>query len=92
MSKVTIDDIAKRVNVSKSTVSRCLNGGSVKPSTRDKIQKIVDELDYHPNAFARLNAKQSRMIGGDCSDYQFQSNCTCYKLRRKLYFYYLTLA
>ncbi|MEE1410648.1 MAG: LacI family DNA-binding transcriptional regulator, partial [Bulleidia sp.] len=63
MSKVTIDDIAKRVNVSKSTVSRYLNGGSVKPSTRDKIQKIVDELDYHPNAFARLNAKQSRMIG-----------------------------
>lgn len=37
MSKVTIDDIAKRVNVSKSTVSRYLNGGSVKPSTRDKI-------------------------------------------------------
>ena len=35
----------------------------MKPSTRDKIQKIVDELDYHPNAFARLNAKQSRMIG-----------------------------
>lgn len=63
MSKVTIGDIAKRVNVSKSTVSRYLNGGSVKPSTRDEIQKIVDELDYHPNAFARLNAKQSRTIG-----------------------------
>jgi len=51
------------VNVSKSTVSRYLNGGSVKESTREKIQEIVDEYDYHPNAFTRLNAKQSRMIG-----------------------------
>ncbi len=51
------------MHVSKSTVSRYLNGGSVKPSTRDKIQKIIDEYDYHPNAFARLNAKQSKMIG-----------------------------
>ena len=28
MSKITIDDIAKKVKVSKSTVSRYLNGGS----------------------------------------------------------------
>lgn len=63
MAKITIDDIAKKVNVSKSTVSRYLNGGSVKASTRKKIQEIVDQYDYHPNAFARLNAKQSRMIG-----------------------------
>ena len=28
MAKITIDDIAKKVKVSKSTVSRYLNGGS----------------------------------------------------------------
>ena len=42
MAKITIDDIAKKVNVSKSTVSRYLNGGSVKASTREKIQEIVE--------------------------------------------------
>lgn len=63
MAKLTIDDIAEKAHVSKSTVSRFLNGGSVKPSTREKIQKIVDDYDYHPNAFARLNAKQSGIIG-----------------------------
>lgn len=40
MAKITIDDIAKKVNVSKSTVSRYLNGGSVKASTREKIQEM----------------------------------------------------
>lgn len=63
MEKITIDDIAKIAHVSKSTVSRYLNGGSVKPSTKDKIQEIIEKYDYHPNAFARLNAKQSGMIG-----------------------------
>lgn len=63
MSKMTIEDIAEKAHVSKSTVSRYLNGGSVKQSTKDKIQRIVEKYDYHPNAFARLNAKQSGMIG-----------------------------
>lgn len=63
MNKMTIEDIAEKAHVSKSTVSRCLNGGSVKQSTKDKIQRIIEKYDYHPNAFARLNAKQSGMIG-----------------------------
>lgn len=63
MNRMTIEDIAEKAHVSKSTVSRCLNGGSVKQSTKDKIQRIIEKYDYHPNAFARLNAKQSGMIG-----------------------------
>lgn len=39
MAKITIDDIAKKVKVSKSTVSRYLNGGSVKESTRKKYKR-----------------------------------------------------
>ena len=61
--KMTMDDIADRAGVAKSTVSRCSNGGSVKESTRQKIQKVIEKYNYEPNTFARLNAKQSNLIG-----------------------------
>lgn len=63
MGKMTIQDIARKANVSKSTVSRYLNGGSIGQETQDRIRKIIEEYDYRPNAFARLSAKQSGMIG-----------------------------
>jgi len=40
-----------------------LNGGSVRASTGQKIKKIIEEYNYEPNVFARLNAKESRIIG-----------------------------
>lgn len=61
--KMTMDDIAERAGVAKSTVSRYFNGGSVKEATRKKIQKVIEKYNYEPNAFARLNAKQSNLIG-----------------------------
>lgn len=61
--KLTINDIAKMSGVAKSTVSRYLNGGSVRTSTGQKIKKIIEENNYEPNIFARLNAKESRVIG-----------------------------
>ncbi len=61
--KLTILDIAKMANVSKSTVSRYFNGGYVKEETREIINNIVEEHDFTPNAFARLNAKRSNIIG-----------------------------
>lgn len=63
MGKLTIQDIARKAGVSKSTVSRYLNGGSIGKQTQEKIRQIIEENDYHPNAFARLSAKQSGMIG-----------------------------
>ena len=51
--KLTINDIAKMSGVAKSTVSRYLNGGSVRPSTGQKIKKIIEENNYEPNVFAR---------------------------------------
>ncbi|MGM9941342.1 MAG: LacI family DNA-binding transcriptional regulator [Bulleidia sp.] len=63
MGKMTIQDIAGKANVSKSTVSRYLNGGSIGQETQEKIRRIIKKYDYRPNAFARLNAKQSGMIG-----------------------------
>lgn len=61
---VTINDIAKKAGVAKSTVSRYLNKGSVSPQTREKIDKIIKETGYTPNAFARsLKAQKTNMLG-----------------------------
>lgn len=56
-------DIARMAGVTKSTVSRYFNGGYVKESTRERIQDIIREYNYEPNAFARLKAKESNVIG-----------------------------
>lgn len=61
---VTLNDIAKMANVSKSTVSRYLNNGSVSQKTKDKLDKIVQETGYQPNAMAQsLKATRSNMVG-----------------------------
>ena len=56
-------DIADMAGVTKSTVSRYFNGGYVKESTRERIQEITREYNYEPNAFARLKARESNVIG-----------------------------
>lgn len=59
-----ISDIAKLAGVSKSTVSRYLNNGSVSQKTRIKLSRIINEHDYQPNQFAQsLRATQTRIIG-----------------------------
>lgn len=62
---VGIKDIAKKANVSISTVSYALNGSSrVSEKTREKILKIANELDYIPNlAGQNLRRKQTNIIG-----------------------------
>lgn len=53
-SQIKIYDVAGRAGVSLATVSRVLNHPEkVKAGTREKIEKIIRELDYKPN----LNAK-----------------------------------
>lgn len=62
--KSTIADIAKIAGVAKSTVSRYLNGGSVSDATRRKLEQVIKETGYIPNAFAQsLKAKKTNMIG-----------------------------
>lgn len=60
---LTIQDIAEAAGVAKSTVSRYLNNGAVKESTKKRIKEIIEEVNYEPNAFARLKAKKSNIIG-----------------------------
>jgi LacI family transcriptional regulator len=61
----TIKDIAKAAGVSITTVSRALNGfDDVNKDTKERINKIAQELSYTPNAVARsLVSKRTRTIG-----------------------------
>ena len=61
----TIKDIAKRANVSPSTVSRVLNNsGYVKEETRIKINEAIKEMNYTPSAIARsLSRRETNTIG-----------------------------
>lgn len=62
---VTINDIAKAANVSPSTVSRTIaNNPRISKATRERILKIMQEMNYHPNIIARsLANKSTRIIG-----------------------------
>lgn len=62
---LTIDDIARLAEVSKTTVSRVLAGSSlVKESTFRHVQKIIDENNYEPSELARsLATKKTNTIG-----------------------------
>ncbi|WP_086810334.1 LacI family DNA-binding transcriptional regulator, partial [Streptomyces reticuliscabiei] len=54
---MNIGEIAKRAGVSRSTVSYALSGKRpVSEDTRQKIQRVIDELGYQPNASARALA------------------------------------
>lgn len=61
----TIKDIAKAAGVSLATVSRVINNGpKVGDGTRERIKKIMEEMDYRPNANARaLVTKRSASLG-----------------------------
>lgn len=59
---VTIDDVAKRAGVSRTTVSRVINNnGYVKAETLDKVQQAIAELNYRPNIAARGLVTNRRM-------------------------------
>lgn len=52
-------DVAQRAGVSKTLVSRLINGQSgVSQASREKIERAMRELDYVPNAVARSLAFQ----------------------------------
>lgn len=64
-NKVTITEIAKKANVSPSTVSRVLRSSAgVAQDKKDAVMKAVAELNYQPNIFAQsLASGQSMTIG-----------------------------
>ncbi|MFD6276709.1 LacI family DNA-binding transcriptional regulator, partial [Streptomyces sp. NPDC060209] len=62
---VTLADVAARARVSPATVSRVLNGNyPVASSTRERVLRAVDELDYVLNGPASsLAAATSDLVG-----------------------------
>ncbi|WP_213989312.1 LacI family DNA-binding transcriptional regulator [Sodalis sp. dw_96] len=62
---ITMQDVAKKAGVSKSTVSRVLAGNNyVKESTRLRVSNAIEESGYRPNLVARSLATQnSQSIG-----------------------------
>lgn len=66
MKKLTINEIAERAGVSKTTVSFYLNGKTNKMSeeTKQRIGHIIHETGYEPSAAARaMKARSSGLVG-----------------------------
>ncbi|MDO6561308.1 LacI family DNA-binding transcriptional regulator [Paraglaciecola chathamensis] len=61
----TIKDIAKAAGVSPASVSRVINNGpKVGAKTREKIKRIIREMEYQPNANAQaINMQNNASIG-----------------------------
>ncbi|WP_338238709.1 LacI family DNA-binding transcriptional regulator [Persicobacter diffluens] len=62
---ITISDIAIKLDISKSTVSRALKDHpDVNPETKRRVKALAEKLDYEPNLLASsLAKKQSNLIG-----------------------------
>ena len=60
----TIKDVAKMAGVSMSTVSKYINGGTVRPEKLEAIRHAIEALDYRVNPFARsLKVQRDRTVG-----------------------------
>jgi LacI family transcriptional regulator len=65
MPTLTLEDIAKKAGVSRSTVSRVINNQpSVRPEVRKRVWCIIEETGYQPNLAARSLASQRTSIIG----------------------------
>lgn len=60
----TMKDIARMTGLGLATISKYLNGGTVRPKNKKLIDDAVEALQFVPNEFARsLKTRQSRTIG-----------------------------
>lgn len=83
----TIYDISQKAGVSIATVSRVLNGhAKVSEKTKAKVLRIMQELEYEPNALARgLGTGSMKTIGILCDNIAdiYMANAVAY-LEREL--------
>jgi LacI family transcriptional regulator len=63
--RITIKDVAQEAGVSTQTVSRVMNKFSyVSDETRHRVEKVVEQLGYHPSTLARsLSQQRSYTLG-----------------------------
>ena len=64
-TQVTIKDLAKKLNISVSTVSRALrNASDINPETKRAVLALAKELNYEPNVMAQgLVKRKTKIIG-----------------------------
>lgn len=64
MGKATIKDVARITGLSLGTISKYMNGGTVKIKNQEKIDAAVQELNYHVDEYARgMITNKTRTIG-----------------------------
>lgn len=63
--RVTIKDIAKKLNLHHATVSRALrNDPRVQTKTREAVIALANDMDYHPNSIAQsMTTRSTKTIG-----------------------------
>lgn len=65
MSSLTLEDIAQQAGVSRSTVSRVVNGHpNVRADVRQRVWEVIRSTGYHPHAAARTLASQRSWVIG----------------------------
>lgn len=57
---VTQDDIARKLNISRTTVSRAIQGKNVSEDTRQKVLEAIADMGYMPNTIAAGLASKGR--------------------------------
>ncbi|RKY82163.1 LacI family transcriptional regulator [candidate division KSB1 bacterium] len=64
-TQITLKDIAKKLKVSTSTVSRALrHHPDISQETREKVEALAKKLDYHPDSIAQsLKKRRTNTIG-----------------------------
>ena len=75
----TIKDVAKMAGVSVSAVSRVTNGyEDIGEKTREKIFKVIEQLEYSPNTVAKkLSQKYSKTIGLLLTNFEVSDGRDC---------------
>ncbi|BCG60344.1 LacI family DNA-binding transcriptional regulator [Paenibacillus sp. URB8-2] len=80
MKKFTIEDVAQKAGVSKSTVSQFLNKRYkyMSEATRNRISEVIDELNYQPNGLARgLKRNRTNTVGVVVGDINYSLSIQC---------------
>ena len=65
MKRITIKELAERLGLSPSTVSRALAGDrNIRRETRERVSRLAGELCYRPNPVAvNLRSGRSNTVG-----------------------------
>ncbi|MCL6602510.1 MAG: LacI family transcriptional regulator [Paenibacillus sp.] len=80
MKKLTIEDVAQKAGVSKSTVSQFLNKRFkyMSEATKNRIAAVIEELNYQPNGLARsLKQNRTHMVGIIVANIDYSLSIQC---------------